>query len=353
MTPLIASDVHFDVSSLALPVPENLDGFRSWAATQPSYDWLTHTTGRLRLAVAYIVVLGVLLELLLAGIPTVIVILLGNPAAAAGVGVLIALGVAWLYWRVTASIIRRERSYSTEWPRRYRLHRFALQNGLRFTPEADAPSVLPAILDDDGLDSEFFDVFTGSGFVAGAYRTSLRVSKVMAPKGWGFLQVRLHREVPHLLLTPKKIRGFGSGLFIPVDRNQILELEGDFGKHFTLYAPVGYETDALYVITPDLMALLIDQAPGSFVEARNNVLTIAFPGPLDATSEQTWRRYSDLLTTIGRKGVHQTSRYADARSPRQGWVAEHGRLLKGAIPVGTAISVAYLTLHILHWMHVF
>ena len=39
-------------------------------------------------------------------------------------------------------------------------------------------------------------------------------------------------------------------------RTQVLSLEGDFDRYFTLYCPKEYERDALYVFTPDLMALL-------------------------------------------------------------------------------------------------
>ncbi len=45
-----------------------------------------------------------------------------------------------------------------------------------------------------------------------------------------------------------------------------LELEGDFGKHFELHVPAGYERDALYVLTPDVMQVLIDEAADRRVE---------------------------------------------------------------------------------------
>jgi hypothetical protein len=314
---------------------------------------LSHATGRFGLVVRYTATLGILLELVLAGIPTAILLLLGNPAAAMGVGVVVAVLVAWLYWRVIASIIRRERRYHSEWPRRLRLARFAAANGLRYLPEPATPTVLPVVLDDFGLDQQFFDVFTGPDFIVGSYRTSLRASRVLAPNGWGFLQVRLDQAIPHLLLTPKQTRGLRSRMFVAVRGDQVLELEGDFGKHFTLYAPVGYERDALYVITPDLMALFIDRAPGSFVEIRGNVLSVVFPGPLDPETSQAWERYAELLGTIGRKGGRQTARYNDTRSPRRGVVASHGRLLKAGIPVGTVIAVIYISLQIYRWVHGF
>ncbi len=42
-------------------------------------------------------------------------------------------------------------------------------------------------------------------------------------------------------------------------RGQHLSLEGDFDRYFRLYCPAGYERDALYLFTPDVMARFIRQ----------------------------------------------------------------------------------------------
>jgi len=41
---------------------------------------------------------------------------------------------------------------------------------------------------------------------------------------------------------------------------EIISLEGDFNKYFTLYVPKGYEIEALQIFAPDVMAKLIDKA---------------------------------------------------------------------------------------------
>src|SRR5690606_7535742 len=85
---------------------------------------------------------------------------------------------------------------------------------------------------------------------------------------WGFLAVGLDRRLPHMVLDSRannRMLGL-SNLPAGFRRDQILSLEGDFDRYFTLYCPKEYERDALYVFTPDLMALLIDEAAPYDVE---------------------------------------------------------------------------------------
>src|SRR6185437_14086794 len=78
---------------------------------------------------------------------------------------------------------------------------------------------------------------------------------------WSYVAIRLDRKLPHMLLIAKENQGIGgSDLPATYGSDQILSLEGDFDRYFTLYCPKKHETDALYVFTPDLMALLIDEA---------------------------------------------------------------------------------------------
>jgi hypothetical protein len=45
----------------------------------------------------------------------------------------------------------------------------------------------------------------------------------------------------------------------PMD-GEIVSLEGDFNKYFTLYVPRGFEIEALQIFSPDVMAKLIDKS---------------------------------------------------------------------------------------------
>src|SRR4051812_18440462 len=136
---------------------------------------------------------------------------------------------------------------------------------------------------------------------------------------WGYISIGLDRNLPHLLLDARANdnRLFGirsSDLPVSFDRDQVLRLEGDFDQHFRLYAPKEYERDALYVFTPDLMALLIDEAGAYDVEIVDDTMFVYSPVPFDLLSPATYERMRAIVGTIGAKALRQTARYADERT---------------------------------------
>ena len=105
---------------------------------------------------------------------------------------------------------------------------------------------------------------------------------------------------------------FSSLLNAPL-ASQHLSLEGDFDSHFRLYVPAGYERDALYVFTPDFMALLIDETGDLDVEIRDDRLIVYKPGGFDLTDPQTWARFERIRATVGAKAWDRTDMYVDDR----------------------------------------
>ena len=65
-----------------------------------------------------------------------------------------------------------------------------------------------------------------------------------------------------MVLDSRDNNGLVGGATLPATfrRDQVLSLEGDFNRYFTLYCPRQYERDALYVFTSDLISLLNDEA---------------------------------------------------------------------------------------------
>jgi hypothetical protein len=126
-------------------------------------------------------------------------------------------------------------------------------------------------------------------------------------------------------------RGRRASLRAPLQayaRNQMMSLEGDFDKHFQLYAPTDYSRDALYVITPDLMALLIDHLPGSYVETFDDTLVVITREPYDFRKPAAWHQLNLLLETVIPKAVRQTRNYRDARSDVHGHITAPGSRLR-------------------------
>jgi hypothetical protein len=129
-------------------------------------------------------------------------------------------------------------------------------------------------------------------------------------------------------------------------RDQVLSLEGDFDRYFTLYCPRQYERDALYVFTPDLMALLIDEAAPYDVEIIDRWLFVYAARPFPLADPHTYQRLLRIVATVGRKALSQTDRYRDERVGDfdANIVAPAGRRLRSGIPIATLIVVGVVAL---------
>jgi hypothetical protein len=175
---------------------------------------------------------------------------------------------------------------------------------------------------------------------------------------WNYLVIQLDRALPHMVLdavqNDRKILGQRvSNLPARFDLAQRLSLEGDFDRYFTLYAPADYERDALYVFTPDLMALLIDEAGsgegGSMdVEIIDDRMYVYAPGLRDFLQPFVWQRFAAIVQTVGAKTLRQTTNHADERVGDRtvNVVAEPGRRLKRRFPLVAAIVVGLLFLYV-------
>lgn len=131
--------------------------------------------------------------------------------------------------------------------------------------------------------------------------------------GWHYLAVTLPAPLPHLILDASSNDRRGSDLPATVHRGQILSLEGGFDKWFRVYAPRSYGREALYVLTPDVMAALIDDASQYNVEIIDNRL-IFFSSPVaDFTKPEPWQSVHASLTAVAPRIVATARRYRDER----------------------------------------
>ncbi|SIN95307.1 hypothetical protein [Agromyces cerinus] len=216
---------------------------------------------------------------------------------------------------VVVAIVRRVRRGS-DWQRWYRLDRFAAANGFDFAVTSPDPPY-PGTVFGLGRNRTSYDrLRSTSGRFAelGSYRYTTGSGDDERVSSWGYIAVALDRPVPHMLLDARANDRVFSSLPSAFARSQVLSLEGDFDRHFTLYAPSAYERDALYVFTPDLMALLIDEAAGWDVELVDRWLFLYAPDPIDSADVGAWRRAFRAADLVGAKVVSRTQRYADERS---------------------------------------
>ena len=151
-------------------------------------------------------------------------------------------------------------------------------------------------------------------------------------RGWGFMALQLERRLPNMVLDAKANNPLRrTNLPRSFDRNQRLSLEGDFDRYFTLYCPKKYERDALYLFTPDLMALLIDKASPFDVEIIDNWMFVYSDKPFRSTNPAVYKRLLHIADTVGRKALWQSKRYSDERVDgfSANVIDRTGQMLKG------------------------
>ncbi|GAA2086424.1 hypothetical protein GCM10009840_25060 [Pseudolysinimonas kribbensis] len=231
------------------------------------------------------------------------------------------------------------------WGRWARIDAFARANGFAFSPQ-DLPPAYPGLIFGLGSSRQVREhVMSTSGrfFDMGGYVYTTGSGKNRSTHHWSFLAVRLDRRMPNIVLDSRANNGIiGSNLPVALARDQVLHLEGDFDRYFTLYCPKDYATDALYVFTPDLMALLIDEAAPFDVELVDDWFFAYSSRRLDMSAPGTYQRLFRIIDTVGAKTLHQTEHYRDdrvANSITANVVAPQGARLRHGVSVGAVIGV--------------
>ncbi|WP_062516666.1 hypothetical protein [Demequina gelatinilytica] len=177
----------------------------------------------------------------------------------------------------------------------------------------------------------------------------------------GYLAVRLARRLPHIVLDAPGNEDLLNRLFRGRWRgDRAFDLGGEFADRFRLYVPEGYERDALYVLSPALMALLIDEAGDLDVEIRDDHLFIYQPRGWDLSDVAVWDRIGRLYATVGTLTWDQTDGYYDDRLDARvrelvplGDVAEPGRRVGPrmrsplALKLTIALGVGFLLIALL------
>ena len=263
-------------------------------------------------------------------------------------GITVSVVIVLIFIGITVAVLRSAFGIHGHWAKWMRLSQFAAANGLRFGSRSSSLSY-PGCVFQSG-DSRFvFDHFattSGRFLDFGNYQYSTGSGKSRQVHRWGFLALQLDRQLPNMVLDSKANNGLFGGTNLPqtFKRDQVLSLEGDFDKYFTLYCPQAYEQDALYVFTPDLMALLIDDAAPFDVEIVDNWMFIYSAQPFAELEVLTYERLFNIVRTVGTKTVTQTEEYHDDRvgSAAADIVAPQGQRLRHGTSIGALVFVAAL-----------
>lgn len=236
------------------------------------------------------------------------------------------------------------------WQKYIRLFCFAKDNGLSYIPSATGYH-RQGIIFERGYSRKIIDSISSSVEGEIIYEFANYESVVGSKDDKkvyrdGYIMVQLQRNLPHIVLDSKAnnhnfLGKNYSNLAMKFDKNQKLSLEGDFDKYFTLYAPKEYEQDALYVFTPDLMALFIDESSPYDAEIIDNKLYIYSNKHFNLQDIATIERIFKIIFLVGGKALAQTNRYSDERVGNRASdvIEKSGRRLKKDISVAVIIVV--------------
>ena len=335
--------VSVDYSPLFIPVSrDEVARFKreSREAAQPWAHSATATTVAASLVGAVIVIVVVVL------IATSLPIALQSPGSGVSVAfviwplLVVALGGFALYRYLSHA--------SGRWESLLRRTRFASANSLAYltgTRNPDYPGLIFAH-GDSRQTSDNYRSQTDPYFDLGNYRYTTGSGKEKTTHTWGYLALRLERRLPQMVLDARGNNGLLGGSTLPTTfrRDQKLSLEGDFDRYFTLYCPRQYERDALYVFTPDLMALLIDETAAFDVEIVDDWMFVYSVNEFALDTAQTVDRLFRIIETVGAKTLRQTNRYADERigDAAIDLVAPQGQRLKKGVTLAGVGMIAII-----------
>ncbi|MDN3310970.1 hypothetical protein QWJ90_08505 [Microbacterium oryzae] len=358
--------VPFDARALTEPVdPADAKAFAAELSRRHP-----RTSTAAVLGVVAVVAVALVLVVVGGGVLFAVGALIADGSANAG-GLIPLIGAAiiggGLVWAV-AAYLRAQRV------RRYRLDRFARANGMSYLPAQSTPA-RPGMIFGLGHSRRAEDILRGEAprFAEFAnYEYTTGSGKHKTTHRWGYVAIRLDAPLPHIVLDATGNNSvFGSNLPVGFRRDQRLSLEGDFDEHFALYCPEGYEQDALYLFTPDIMARFLDHAgqldveivdDWMFLYTRRKVTTLdpatwawlfSVVGALIGKLDQWGRWRDDRLTGALRPvaaGVAPALSAAPALTPPRG-VAAPGRRLRRRFPwlvlVAVIAGVAFFVLDVL------
>ncbi len=334
-----------DYSALTEPVTrDEVVAFKAQSRAD-GVSWGRANPGQIVLVVALVFIFGFVVLTFAGGLVSALI-----STAAGGVTpsslVGIALPLVFVLGIVGFGIVALRRGLgNSTWETWLRLTRFAAANQMLFSASQPSPSYPGAIfnLGDSRKALNHLVSATDRFLDIGNYQYMTGSGKSRSTHNWGFMALNLDRKLPNMVLDSKANNGMFGTTNLPATfaKNQVLSLEGDFNEHFTLYCPKEYERDALYVFTPDLMALLIDEAAPFDVEIVDDWMFVYSSTPFRSLDPAVYARLFRIVDTVGAKALAQTDRYVDQRVGdfAANIVAPQGRRLKRGFSVATVVFV--------------
>jgi hypothetical protein len=259
-----------------------------------------------------------------------------------------------LFWALFAGVIiivlRMARKALES--KQLRLLKFALDNKLQYNVSGIAPPTEPIMFNIGHSRAQSNTLTFPDATRLASYQYTVGSGRNSRTYKFDFTSIKLPRKVPHLVLN------FKGNSINPNTYDyhvQKLKLEGDFSKHFDLYAPPDYQIDALQIFTPDVMDALMNFGKDCDFELVNDELYVYQPdiGKLFDSADKL-RESLAAVSKVAAQFGKQVTTYSDTRAGNvsSGLVAADGAKLKGrswkrGIVLTVAVVIAYVAFNIL------
>ncbi|AWB87755.1 hypothetical protein [Mycetocola zhujimingii] len=229
--------------------------------------------------------------------------------------ILVPLVLAAIVGAIVLMVRRAVAAGRREQETRYRLDRFAAANGMTYQPRVADPKH-PGMIFWVGSGRVSTDVLrtVGSPHVEYGHHTyAVRRGKRSTTYRWGYIAIELGTALPHIVLDAAANNSIlGTNLPTSFGVQQRLSLEGDFDRYFELYCPEGYERDALYLFSPDIMARFVDNAALFDIEIVDNTLFL-YTGPgISTLNPEMWAWLFGTVSALQTK-IDQWTHWRDER----------------------------------------
>ena len=150
-------------------------------------------------------------------------------------------------------------------------------------------------------------------------------SDIAGPRNvFRYMTMPLARDLPHLMID--SLHNGRMNAVLP--GSEKMSFEGDFDRHFAVYAPAGYQRDALELLTPDVMVCLLDYGKSWDIEVVEDRLIVASSKPYGWSDSNEVPALLHFAEVIAGELGHQVKTYTDPRSARpRSQIAKQGRRL--------------------------
>lgn len=224
---------------------------------------------------------------------------LDEPMERFAFGLVLIIPMTIAFFLIAALVLKLLGTGKQEVFARYRLNRFAEANGMTYAPK------VPLTGGEEAYDVVRLPLLASAG--QRGVPTSVEIGNLHFPVsdsapsatyfGVGYVAIKLPTSMPHIVLDSKRM-SIALSLGATLERDQQLGLEGDFDSYFQLYCAEGYERDALYIFTPDVMESFIDGAATLSAEFRNNVCYLYSAQQLSTLSSERWQLVARAIEAV-------------------------------------------------------